>query len=195
MKATITIALILATVTGCTHTDSDAIPTFNANENWAGKDSPVLTWNPHQRQALLDAYAPLTHDILTDAGLTTTPPPNATAVDALQRAQAIGDSVPRPVRELTLLTTAQAHTGITPTPTTEAAMLDTAWNTCTKLTNGETYAQLAYNAAANYDPTHPDTTSQNTLAATLYAPIICPTHTTDALTTIAGIDGIDSLTD
>ena len=72
-------------------------------------------------------------------------------------------------------------------------MLDATWTTCEHLSAGEHYADLVYAAADLYNTSAQDAAQQNILAAVLYAPIVCPNHADDALTTIGGIDGLDSL--
>jgi hypothetical protein len=69
-------------------------------------------------------------------------------------------------------------------------MLQAAWDTCEQLGAGAHYADHVYAAADAYNKSPQDPTHQNTLAAVLYAPIICPDHAADALTSIAGIDGL-----
>ncbi len=72
-------------------------------------------------------------------------------------------------------------------------MLDAAWSACKRLKDGATYADLVYAAAKAYQTKPAADPDRNNLAATLYAPIVCPDYAGDALSAIAGIDGLDAL--
>ncbi len=198
MRAFLICAVIAAVLSGCTHdsvepTAQPTVPVFDAAESWDGANSPVLDWSTAQRDTFMRQYDETVSAALAKAGLPNDLPPDATAIDSLQRAEAIGSAVPRPAREIALLVTVDDRTSTTLDGADEATALDTAWKVCARLAQGESYQDLVFKASATFEASARTASDTSELAAALYAPIICPEHAPDALTTIAGVDGPDAL--